>query len=84
MFATPFADQLILFPTTQRIDPHGATRQTVPFQNGELESWTARSRLAKQQNRVDAYVLRFYGNADRAERWVALEAGAFDEREFGE
>jgi pimeloyl-ACP methyl ester carboxylesterase len=80
MFGTPFADQLILFPTTQRIDPHGATRQTIPFQNGELEIWTARSRLAKQQNRVDAYVLRFYGNADRAERWAAVDADGFGDR----
>jgi Esterase/lipase len=73
-------DKLILFPTTYRIDPHGATRQTIPFQNGELEIWTARSRLARQRNHVDAYVLRFYGNADRAERWVALDADAFGER----
>ena len=73
-------DKLILFPTTYRIDPHGAARQTIPFQNGELEIWTARSRLARQRNHVDAYVLRFYGNADRAERWVALDADAFGER----
>jgi pimeloyl-ACP methyl ester carboxylesterase len=80
MFCTPLPDQLILFPTTRRIDAHGATRQTIPFQNGELEIWTARSRLARQRNHVDAYVLRFYGNADRAERWVALDADAFGER----
>ena len=80
MFCTPLPDQLILFPTTQRIDARGAMRQTIPFQNGELEIWTARSRLARQRNHVDAYVLRFYGNADRAERWVALDADAFGER----
>jgi pimeloyl-ACP methyl ester carboxylesterase len=80
MFCTPLPDQLILFPTTQRIDARAATRQTIPFQNGELEIWTARSRPAQQRNHVDAYVLRFYGNADRAERWVALEADAFGER----
>src|SRR5437879_9960965 len=80
MFLTPLTDQLILFPTTQRIDAHGAARQTIPFQNGELEIWTARSRLAQRRNHVDDYVLRFYGNADRAERWVALEADAFGER----
>jgi len=73
-------DKLILFPTTYRIDPRDAARHTIPFQNGELEIWTARSRLAQQHNHVDAYVLRFYGNADRAERWVALEADAFGER----
>jgi len=80
MFLTPLTDQLILFPTTQRIDAHGAIRETIPFQNGELEIWTARSRLAQERNHVDSYVLRFYGNADRAERWVALEADAFPER----
>ena len=80
LFCTPLPDQLILFPTTQRIDTHGAVRETIPFQNGELEIWTARSRVAQQRNRVDAYILRFYGNADRAERWVALEADAFGER----
>ena len=73
-------DKLILFPTTYRIDPHGAARHTIPFQNGELEIWTARSRLAQQRNHIDVYVLRFYGNADRAERWVALEADEFGER----
>ena len=80
MFCTTFPDQLILFPTTQPIDAHGATRQTIPFHNGELEIWSARSHLAKQRNDVDAYILRFYGNADRADRWVALEADAFGER----
>src|SRR5437588_12506821 len=80
MFLTPLTDQLILFPTTQRIDAQGAARQTIPFQNGELEIWTARSPLAQQRNHVDAYILRFYGNADRAERWVALEADAFGVR----
>src|SRR5437764_10047075 len=80
MFCTPLPDQLILFPTTQRIAAHGATRQTIPFQNGELEIWTARSRLARQRNHVDAYALPFYGTADRAERWGAPDAGASGER----
>lgn len=80
MFATPFADQLLLFPTTNRIDSDGATRAAIPFEKGELEIWAARSRLGKQRNDVDIYVLRFYGNADRAERWVAREADAFGER----
>src|SRR5205814_4187910 len=66
MFCTTFPDQLILFPSTQRIDAHGASRETIPFHNGELEIWTARSRLAQQRNHVDIYILRFYGNADRA------------------
>jgi pimeloyl-ACP methyl ester carboxylesterase len=80
MFCTTFPDQLILFPSRQHIDPHGATRETIPFHNGELEIWSARSHLAKQRDYVDAYTLRFYGNADRADRWAALEADAFGER----
>ena len=73
-------DQLLLFPTTQAIDPHGAIRKTVPFENGELELWTARSHLAEQRGRADIYMLRFYGNADRADRWVAAEAEMWQER----
>jgi len=80
MFCSTFPDQLILFPSTQYIDPHGAVREIIPFRNGDLEIWTARSHLAKQRDHIDAYILRFYGNADRADRWVALEADAFGER----
>src|ERR1051326_6227267 len=80
MFCTTFPDQLILFPSTQPIDAHGAARETIGFHNGELEIWKARSRLAKQRSQVDACILRFYGNADRAERWVAMDADAFGER----
>lgn len=73
-------DRLILFPTTGRIDAGSATRLTVPFENGELEIWRASSRLAREQGRAEFYVLRFYGNADRAERWVADEAEMWDGR----
>jgi hypothetical protein len=45
-----------------------------------LELWTARSRLAQQEGGAEIYVLRFYGNADRADRWVALEAEMWNER----
>ncbi|HEY4639575.1 MAG TPA: hypothetical protein VIG87_06610, partial [Candidatus Udaeobacter sp.] len=67
-------DHLILFPTTAPIDPGGAVRRTIPFENGDLEIWTAQSQLARQQSRADVFILRFYGNADRADRWPALEA----------
>src|SRR5437016_14049256 len=73
-------DHLILFPTRASIDSGGAGRKTIPFQNGELELWTAISRRAQQNGRVDTYVLRFYGNADRAERWVASEADEWNDR----
>ena len=73
-------DRLILFPTTFAIDPRGAVRKLIPFQNAELEILTAQSRLAQQKGSADVHVLRFYGNADRAERWVALEAEMWNDR----
>ena len=73
-------DHLILFPTKAPIDAGEAARKMVPFQNGELEVWTAKSYRAKQQASADIYVLRFYGNADRADRWVAAEAEEWNGR----
>ncbi len=67
-------DHLILFPTTAPIETHGAVRTMIPFQTGEIELWTARSRLEKEKGGPEIYVLRFYGNADRADRWVVAEA----------
>jgi uncharacterized protein len=74
-------DHLILFPSRHPIDSHGAARKTIPFENGELELWMARSPAAKKSGRVDVYILRFYGNADRAERWVTAEAGIWNDRQ---
>jgi hypothetical protein len=76
----PLLDLLILFPTTAPIDARGAVRKTIPFEKGDLELWTARSQLAQRRGRPDIYVLRFYGNADRAERWVAAEAEIWNSR----
>jgi pimeloyl-ACP methyl ester carboxylesterase len=80
IFLAHLPDHLILFPTRASIDAGGAVRKMIPFQNGELELWTAISRRAQQSGRVDTYVLRFYGNADRAERWVAAEADEWNDR----
>lgn len=76
----PLLDRLVLFPTTYRIDAGSAVRKPIPFERGELEIWTARSRLAQQRGQPDVYVLRFYGNADRADRWVADEAEMWNDR----
>lgn len=76
----PLPDRLVLFPTTHRIDAGAAVRKPIPFENGELEVWTARSRLAQQRGQPEIYVLRFYGNADRADRWVADEAEMWNNR----
>jgi uncharacterized protein len=80
IFAAHLADHLILFPTTAPIDAQGAIRKTMPFQNGELELWTARSSVAQRKRAVDIYILRFYGNADRADRWPAAEAEMWNDR----
>jgi len=74
------SDHLILFPTKAPINAGAAVRKAIPFQNGELELWTAESHRAQQNGRADTYILRFYGNADRAERWVAAEADEWNDR----
>lgn len=76
----PLPDRLVLFPTTDRIDAGAAIRKPIPFDGGELEIWTASSKLAQQRGQPQIYVLRFYGNADRADRWVAAEAEMFNNR----
>jgi alpha-beta hydrolase superfamily lysophospholipase len=73
-------DQLILFPTTKLLNPHGAARKMLPFDHGELEVWTAQSKRARLNGAAETYVLRFYGNADRADAWVAAEAEMWNER----
>jgi len=73
-------DHLILFPTKERIHAGGAVRKIIPFENEQLEAWIAQSKLARSKGNADTYVLRFYGNADRAERWPAEEAEMWNDR----
>ena len=80
MFFGHLPDHLILFPTRAPIDAGGSVRKKIPFENGELEIWTAQSRRGRQQGRADVFILRFYGNADRADRWPALEAEMWKDR----
>jgi len=77
---TPLPDRLVLFPTTDRLDAGVASRKAIPFEGGELEVWTAASKLAQQRGQPGVYMLRFYGNADRADRWVAAEAEMWNNR----
>ena len=79
MFLGHLPDHLILFPTRAPIDAKGAVRKAVPFQGGELEIWTAQSHRAQQQGRADIFILRFYGTADRADRWAAAEADMWND-----
>lgn len=76
----PLLDRLVLFPSTYPIDAMGAIRRTVPFNGGEVEMWTAASAKARLTSQTESYVLRFYGNADRPEHWVAAEAETFSDR----
>lgn len=76
----PLPDRLVLFPTTNRIDAGAAVRKTVPFEGGELEIWAARSAMTRLHDQPDIFILRSYGNADRADRWVALEAEIWNNR----
>src|SRR5881398_600908 len=80
MFLGHLPDHLILFPTRTPINAGGAVRKTIPFQNGQLEVWIAQSRLARAKGNPEVYVLRFYGNADRAERRPAAEAEMWSDR----
>src|SRR2546423_11694308 len=80
MFFGRLPDHLILFPTRAPIDAGGTVRKTIPFENGELEIWTAQSQRTRQQGSADVFILRFYGNADRADRWPAMEAEMWNDR----
>lgn len=73
-------DRLILFPTTHHLEAGEATRVMVPFPGGEVEVWQAQSRAARASGSAEVFILRFYGNADRAERWPVAEAQMWDER----
>lgn len=66
-------DRMILYPSIAPENPHGAEQLKIPFGSGQLEVWRANSSPRKPE----AFVLRFYGNADRPERWITNEAAAW-------
>ena len=77
MFFGHLPDHLILFPTTAPIDAGGAVRRTIPFENGDLEIWTAQSQRrvnrAAQMFSFCAFtatrIARIAGPAMEAEMW---------------
>jgi pimeloyl-ACP methyl ester carboxylesterase len=73
------ADKLILFPTRDPMSARGAERREVPFEGGHIEVFVARSPGATTRP-VEAYVLRFLGNAERAE----MNAAAAPAYEWGQ
>lgn len=60
------ADQFILFPSRHPMNAGAAQRRQVPFDKGHLEIFISRSPGATTRP-VEACVLRFLGNAERAE-----------------
>ena len=78
--SVPILDKLVLFPSTRSIGSRGAIRNAIRYEGGELEIWIAGSAAARAAGRTETFVLRFYGNADRPERWVAAEADMFQHR----
>lgn len=67
------ADKLVLWPPGAE-SANGARRELVTTSEGTLEVFTARNQPVEPA----AFVLRFYGNADLANRWVASEAENLD------
>ena len=68
-------DRLLLFPSQEELSAIGAAAHTIPFQDGKLEIWTGRSRHPGPSGTPpEFYLLRFYGNADRADPNIGIEA----------
>src|SRR3954466_8275542 len=63
------ASFFFLFPPREHIDAPGTRAHTIEFDGGKLEIFTARAPAASQRD-PEAYLLRFCGNAERAE-WNA-------------
>lgn len=69
-------NKLVLKPTTHPVEAEGAVRRLVPFESGHVEVWTQRAcmpdgacgSLQKASGDVQLFLLKFVGNAGRAER----------------
>ena len=61
------ADRLVLMPTRHQVDAGGKQRRMIPFGNGHLEAWTLRSGNVSATEIADLFILKFNGNASRAE-----------------
>src|SRR5258705_6133373 len=73
------ANFFVLFPSKDRIDAPGAQRQAIDFDGGQLEILTARSPAAGNTE-TEGYVLRFCGNAERAEWNACRFSGGWSEK----
>lgn len=72
----PITSRVLLYPQGGELDLDGAERVMIAHEDGAIETIRAKSPAA-QREAARAIVLRFYGNADRADRWVSGEAAGF-------
>ena len=71
------ADTQVLGWDHDTIDPQGARPHVLSVDGRKVECWVARSHAASKRP-PEGYVLFFVGQGDRAERYVAGEAGSWD------
>jgi pimeloyl-ACP methyl ester carboxylesterase len=74
---SPLADRLLLYPPSGDRDLGGAERVMIADAGGAIETIRVKSPAAKASG-AKSIVLRFYGNADRADAWPAEEAASFE------
>jgi pimeloyl-ACP methyl ester carboxylesterase len=67
IFFGHIVDRLVVFPNHQAIEADGAQQLLIPSGQGTIEVWKARSPGSKDQEPA-AFILRFVGQGDRAER----------------
>ncbi|MEO7092218.1 MAG: hypothetical protein ABI175_03135 [Polyangiales bacterium] len=75
---TPLTSRVLLFPSHDDRPLDGAERVMIPDAEGAIETIRAKS-PAVGSTPARAIVLRFYGNADRADEWPAREAASFSD-----
>ncbi len=73
IFFGHIVDYLIVFPNNQVIEAEGAEQLLIPSGQGTIEVWKTRSPGSKCHEPT-AFVLRFVGQGDRAERWATSTA----------
>jgi uncharacterized protein len=78
-FGCNFADTVLLWPPSGPAETNGAARRVIAADGKELEIWTTPPANGKKPA---AYVLRFYGNGDRADFHVGEESSQFPDAEM--
>jgi pimeloyl-ACP methyl ester carboxylesterase len=81
-YTTHLVDSLIISTATGKEDPRGATQLLLPFQNGQLEIFTAQSPAcsATGGGGPKAFILLFVGNEDRADKYPGPMAAALADK----